>query len=140
VTFVDPSRNPLHDEASGLYHGDVPVDPGVGPILRPADDPEAFAADRSADMAAATYDPSTADGGEPNVGVDPDGEAYQDMTVEQLRPIARERGIAFSNLKKDELVDALYDWDDEHAETVDDTTAPADGTTGPAELTADPEA
>jgi hypothetical protein len=43
MTFVDPSRNPLHDPDSGLYHGDVPVDPTTGPILRhaPAGDPDA---------------------------------------------------------------------------------------------------
>lgn len=130
MTFVDPSRNPLHDEASGLYHGDVPVDPGVGPILRPADDPEGFNEDTSSDMVQ-QVDTITTD------AAPADGEAYEDMTVEQLRPIARERGIAFSNLKKDELVDKLYDWDDEQAETETVHAPQEPNTTGPAELVAE---
>jgi hypothetical protein len=133
VSYVDPSRNPLHDEESGLYHGDVPVDPSVGPILRPADDPEGFEEDHSSDMASATYVAPEA------TATDDDDADYESMTVEQLRPIARERGIAYADLKKAELVDALDDWDDEHAETVDDT-APAEqepNTTGPSELVAE---
>jgi len=113
VSFVDPSRNPLHDPDSGLYHGDVPVDPSVGQVLRPADDPEAFAKDTSSDMAA---QPATIT----NAHDDDEDTDYESMTVEQLRPIARERGIAYSGLTKPELVEALYDYDDEHA---DDTAA-----------------
>jgi len=123
VSYVDPSRNPLHDEESGLYHGDVPIDPSVGPVLRPADDPEGFEEDHSSDMASATYVA-------PEATADDDDADYDSMTVEQLRPIARERGIAYADLKKAELVDALYDWDEEHA---DDTA----NTTGPSELVAE---
>jgi len=119
VSFVDPSRNPLHDADSGLYHGDVPIDPSVGPVLRPADDPDAFAKDTSSDMAA---QPATIT----NAHDDDEDTDYDAMTVEQLRPIARERGIAYSGLTKSQLADALYDWDEEHAETVDDTTEPAE--------------
>jgi hypothetical protein len=139
VTFVDPSRNPLHDEASGLYHGDVPVAPDAGPILRPADDPDAFAEDHSADMAAATYEPTpgvdidhehttdadvVVDGTEGDVNAS-DDTAYEDLTVEQLRPIARERGIAYSGISKGELVDALYDWDEQQENAAPDAEQPA---------------
>lgn len=111
MTFVDPSRNPLHDEASGLYHGDPPVDSSVGPILRPADDLPAFEHDHSSDMSAITYDPEApVEDDEATAPVD-DADAetpYEDLTVEQLRGLARAQGIAYTGLVKSDLVDALY--------------------------------
>jgi hypothetical protein len=108
VTFVDPSRNPLHDPDSGLYHGDVPVDPSVGPILRPADDEAAFEADTSSAMSATEYHPADA---EPVA----DEAAYDEQTLEQLKGEARARGLSgYSTLSKAELVERLEADDAEH--------------------------
>lgn len=84
--IVDPSRNPLHDPESGLYHGDVPVDVSRGPVLTPAD-------------AASVVDAGPL--------------AYDDMTVAQLKDEAKGRDLSgYSNLSKDDLIALLIE-DDE---------------------------
>lgn len=107
MSYVDPSRNPLHDPDSGLYHGDVPVDASVGPVLRPADDPDGFSADASAEMGP-DYQPAAGDG--ETATYDP-GDGLDDLTVEQLKPIAREYGIAYSTLNKDDLITAIREYE-----------------------------
>jgi hypothetical protein len=90
------------------------VDQTVGPILRPSDDPAAFEHDHTSDMSATTYDPAApADDDEATAPVDDDDAdaPYEDLTVEQLRGLAREQGIAYTGLNKAELVDALYEAD-----------------------------
>lgn len=101
MSYVDPSRNPLHDPDSGLYHGDVPVDATLGPVLRPSDDPAGFEADASSEMGH-DYEPAT---GEADAAYE--GDDLDDLTVEQLKPIAREYGIPYSTLNKDDLISAI---------------------------------
>lgn len=98
MSFVDPSRNPLHDPDSGLYHGDVPVDASVGPVLRPADDPDAAADDASAEMGH-NYEPATQ--------ATYAGDDLDEMTVAELKPIARDLDVAYSNVAKDDLITAI---------------------------------
>lgn len=109
MSYVDPSRNPLHDPDSGLYHGDVPVDASVGPVLRPADDPDGFEDDASTKMGP-DYAPPVGDG---ETAASSDG--LDDLTVEQLKPIARDLGIPYSTLNKDDLVTAIREAEAEQA-------------------------
>lgn len=113
MSYVDPSRNPLHDPDSGLYHGDVPVDASVGPVLRPADDPDGFEADASAEMGPGYQPPATE--------TEYEGDDLDDLTVAELKPIARDLGLTgYSNLSKDDLITEIREAQAEDAGNAED--------------------
>jgi hypothetical protein len=91
---------PLFDPS--LYHGDPPVDPNYPPTEIPA------ALSPSAAVSGSEGEsPSDGTDGAAEAAAEASLPAYEDMTVEQLRDDARERGVSYSGLNKADLIAAL---------------------------------